>query len=119
MRVLKAALIIMGVFILAGYAYLGVEVVKRFANHASRDTAESPEPAPAVAPSAGGEVALNLPAGARIGEMLAVGNRVVFRVTAPDGPDKLYTLDPRSGAVTAILTTGKAAAPAGVPGGVQ
>ncbi|HYH20361.1 MAG TPA: hypothetical protein VD995_17270 [Azospirillum sp.] len=106
MRVLKAAIIIMGVFILAGYAYLGIEVVKRFSNKASADPQEVAEDRPLPAGPTG-EVSLGLPAGARIGEMLAVGNRVVFRVTIPDGPDRLYTLDPRSGAVSAVLTTGR------------
>lgn len=105
MRVLKAALIIMGVFILAGYAYLGVEVVKRFSNKVSAEPQESAEDRPLPAGPTG-EVSLGLPAGARIGEMLAVGNRVVFRVTIPDGADRLYTLDPRSGAVSSVVTTG-------------
>lgn len=110
MRVLKAAIIIMGVFILAGYAYLGVEVVKRFSNKVAADRAsgepqEAAEDRPLPAGPTG-EVSLGLPAGARIGEMLAVGNRVVFRVTIPDGADRLYTLDPRSGAVSSVVTTG-------------
>lgn len=109
MRVLKAALIIMGVFILAGYAYLGVEVVKRFTNHEARDAAKEAREATedrAVIPPPGGEVALGLPQGARIAGMVSTGNRVVVQVTVPDGPDRLYTLDPRTGAVTPALTTG-------------
>ncbi|HYD65824.1 hypothetical protein [Azospirillum sp.] len=105
MRVLKAAIIIMGVFILAGYAYLGVEVVKRFSNKVTAEPQEAAEDRPLPAGPTG-EVSLNLPSGARIGEMLAVGNRVVFRVTIPDGADRLYTLDPRSGAVSSVVTTG-------------
>lgn len=105
MRVLKAAIIIMGVFILAGYAYLGVEVVKRFSNKVAAEPQEAAEDRPLPAGPTG-EVSLGLPAGARIGEMLAVGNRVVFRVTIPDGADRLYTLDPRSGAVSSVVTTG-------------
>lgn len=110
MRVLKAAIIIMGVFILAGYAYLGVEVMKRFANHEARDTAKEAREATAeertITPPTGGEVALGLPRGARIGGMVAAGNRVVVHVTIPEGPDRLYTLDPRTGAIIATLSTG-------------
>lgn len=112
MRVLKAALIIMGVFILAGYAYLGVEVVKRFTNHEARDAAKEAREAAedrAVTPPPGGEVALGLPQGARIAGMVSTGARVVVQVTIPDGADRLYTLDPRTGAVTPVLTTGAAA----------
>jgi hypothetical protein len=112
-RVLKAALIIMGVFILAGYAYLGVEAVKRFSRHTAeqqqQQSREAPEERP-LPPVAGGMAALGLPTGARIGELVPAGNRVVFRVTVPDGPDQLYILDPRTGGVVPALTTGKAGA---------
>lgn len=102
-------MIIMGVFILAGYAYLGVEVVKRFTNHEARDAAKEAREAVedrTVTPAPGGEVALGLPQGARIAGMVSTGNRVVVQVSVPDGPDRLYTLDPRTGAVTPTLTTG-------------
>ena len=114
MRVLKAALIIMGVFILAGYAYLGVEVIKRFSRHASEPAREAASPAASpveerpLPPVTGGLAALGLPTGARIGELVPAGNRVVFRVTVPDGPDQLYILDPRTGGVAPAVTTGKA-----------
>ena len=107
MRVLKAALIIMGVFILAGYAYLGIEVIKRFSRHASEPAREAPEDR-LLPPVSGGVAALGLPDGARIGELVPAGNRVVFRVTVPDGPDALYILDPRTGGVSPAVTTGKA-----------
>ena len=41
--------------------------------------------------------------------MLVAGNRVLFKVTLPQGPDRLYLIDPRTGAVTATVTAGKAA----------
>lgn len=108
MRFLKAALIIMGVFILAGYAYLGVEVVKRFARQAAEPAREAGDERPLPPPATGGVAALGQPAGARIGELVTVGNRVVFKVSVPDGPDTLYILDPRTGAVSPAVTTGKA-----------
>jgi len=107
-RVLKAALIIMGMFILAGYAYLGVEVVKRFSRHASEPPRETAEERPLPPVATGGVVALGLPVGARIGDVVPAGNRVVFRVTVPEGPDQLYILDPRTGGVSPVVTTGKA-----------
>lgn len=105
MQILKALIVIMGVLILAGFTFLGVELYKRMSdpNRASL-TATAPAPIPVERPA---EVTLDVPAGARIGEMLAVGNRVLFKVTLPQGPDRLYLIDPRNGAVTATVTAGK------------
>ncbi|ALG74379.1 hypothetical protein VY88_20015 [Azospirillum thiophilum] len=112
MQILKALVVIMGVLIIAGFAFLGVELYKRMS-----------DPARAISSASSGEtdrsgergadrtvdVTLDVPAGARIGEMLAVGNRVLFKVTLPQGPDRLYLMDPRSGAVTATITAGRPA----------
>ena len=106
MRVLKAAIVIMGVFIVLGYAYLGLEVYKRMTR--SGEPAEV-DAAPTLPVTAAGEIALGLPPGARIADLVAVGTRVVFRVTVPDGDDRLYVLDPRDGAVGAVVTTGSPA----------
>jgi len=57
------------------------------------------------------EVGLDLPAGSRMSDPVAAGNRVLFRVTLPDSSDRLYVMDPRSGAITTTVTTGKAGAP--------
>ncbi|WP_051341073.1 hypothetical protein [Azospirillum halopraeferens] len=116
MRVLKAAVIIMGVFIVLGYVYLGLEVYKRMTR--SGEPAEAADDRPALSVTTAGEIALGLPPGARIAEMLAVGTRVVFRVTVPDGAERLYVLDPRDGTVGPVVTTGAAAprpAPPTVP----
>ncbi len=115
MKFLKALIVIMGVLIIAGFAVIGVELARRFSDPDRRaDTADR-----VVVPAGrSDEVALGLPPGSRIGDPVAAGNRVLFRVTVPDGEDRLYVMDPRSGAITVTVTTGTAAGPvaAGQPG---
>ncbi|AWU97273.1 hypothetical protein [Azospirillum ramasamyi] len=106
MQILKALVVIMGVMIIAGSTFLGVEVYKRMSDpNRTSLTANAPAPAQAV------DVTLDVPAGSRIGEVLAVGNRVLFKVTLPEGADRLYLMDPRNGAVTATITAGPISGP--------
>ncbi|MBK3735960.1 hypothetical protein GAY29_23225 [Azospirillum brasilense] len=107
MQFLKALIVIMGVMIIAGFAFLGVELYKRI-NDPERRAAMDAERATAAAGRTE-EVTLGLPAGARLGEPVAVGNRVVFRVTIPDAADRLYVMDPRTGAIALTVTAGAAA----------
>ncbi len=112
MQILKALVVIMGVLIIAGFTVLGVELYKRIAdpNRAASLAADSERAASSREAARGpAEVTLDLPAGSRIGEMLVVGNRVLFKVTLSQGPDRLYVMDPRSGAVTATITAGRTA----------
>ena len=104
MQILKALVVIMGVLIIAGFTYLGVELYKRMSDP-NRASLTGPGTTTTVIDRPA-EVTLDVPAGARIGEMLAVGNRVLFKVTLPQGPDRLYLIDPRTGAVTATVTAG-------------
>jgi len=102
-RALKAFLIIMGVFIAAGFGFLGYEVYNRITDPDRR--AETAAPAPP--PGHMAETNLGLAPGARIGTVIVVGNRVVFSVQMPDNAgDRLYVLDPRNGAVSVTVTTG-------------
>lgn len=109
MRFLKALVVVMGVMIVVGVAVLAVEIVKRMNDpeRAAERAAERASEKTAVALSAGGKAAaLGLPQGARIGEVLAVGNRLAVKASLPDGDDRLYLLDPRTGTVSLLLTTG-------------
>ena len=107
MKFLKALIVIMGVMIIVGFAVIGVEIYKRMTDPSRADTADR-----VVVPTAKiDEVGLDLPAGSRMSDPVAAGNRVLFRVTLPDGADRLYVMDPRSGAITTTVTTGKAGAP--------
>lgn len=89
----------MGLVIVAGFVFVGVEVYRRINDPerrlaAGRAVADRPV-----------QTDLGLPQGARIEDILAVGNRIVFRVRLPGG-DRLYVMDPRTGAVTATVLTG-------------
>jgi hypothetical protein len=106
-RALKAFLVIMAIFIVGGFGFLGYEVYKRVTDPERQAEAGAPPPPPP--PGRIAETALDLGAGARIGSVMLAGNRVVFTVQLPDGQgDRLYLLDPRNGAVTASVTTGAA-----------
>lgn len=105
MRAIKAFLAIMAIFIIGGFGFLGYEIYKRATDPERQAEAGAPPPLPGRV----AETALDLGPGARIEDVVLAGNRVIFTVTLPDGQgDRLYILDPRSGAVTASVTTGSA-----------
>ncbi|MBP2231725.1 hypothetical protein J2847_005044 [Azospirillum agricola] len=108
MQILKALVVIMGVLIIAGFTFLGVELYKRATDpsRAAQQAADSDRAPPGREPA---DVTLDVPAGSRIGEIVVVNNRVLFKVTLPQGLDRLYMMDPRNGAVTATVTAGKPA----------
>ncbi|KAA0688652.1 hypothetical protein [Azospirillum brasilense] len=107
MQFLKALIVIMGVMIIAGFTFLGVELYRRISDPERRAGADTER---ATAPAGRAEeVTLGLPAGARLGDPVAVGNRVVFRATIPDAADRLYVMDPRTGAIAVTVTAGAAA----------
>lgn len=93
----------MGIVIIGGFAVVGVEVYKRVTDPERRATTER------VRSGAPAQVALDLPEGARIADMVAAGDRVVLRVAMAGGGDRLYVFDPRAGTVTTMVLTGKAA----------
>ena len=118
MAFLKTLVVVMGVMIIAGFTFLVVEVVKRM-NDPDR-AVQSERSAPLatgdvgsgnLATVEGGIIGLGLPKGSRMSDPVAVGNRVMVRVTLPasaDRPesDRLYVLDNRNGAVLGVVTTG-------------
>lgn len=108
MRALKVLIVVMGVLIVVASAVIVVEVINRAGDPERRAAVAEERAAQPAGRTA--ETALDLPSGARIGEMLAIGNRLAFRVSVPEGDDRLYVLDPRTGALTATVTTGKSAA---------
>nr|WP_211112503.1 hypothetical protein [Azospirillum sp. SYSU D00513] len=97
----------MGVLIVAGFWIVGAELYRRMNDPERRAATAVPAveaPAPGNAPV---EVPLDVPPGSRIEEMLAVGSRVLLRVTVPNGADRIYVMDPRNGAVTVTVTAGR------------
>ena len=89
MRVLQAAVIAMGVLILAGTAAVVGIIVHR------ASTPRPPAPAGGLA-----SVALDEPAGSRIVASALAGERLLLQL-AGGGPDRAVVVDLRSGAVLA------------------
>lgn len=111
-QAIKSLLAIMGILIVAGFAFLGYEVYQRATDpthprafgRGKVEAAAKPAPAPA---------AISAPAGSRIGQMLVLGPRVVYHVTLPDGSEQIHVLDPRDGTVQVPVSIPAAGAAAG------
>lgn len=95
MKAIKALVAFMGVLLIAGLGLLGYGFYSK-----AGQTGGKPRPASSVAAAgdAFGSVAVPLPAGARIEQVLAAGDRVVLRVTGA-GPERFVVLDPADGSV--------------------
>lgn len=94
MRALKAAVIIMGVMLVAGTVTLAVLLANRMASRS----------APAV------EMSLGQPSGTRIVGIAGAGERVVVHVTGGGLPDRILLLDVARGRVVGtLLPDGQAA----------
>ena len=83
MRALVAAVVVMGVLIVAGVATLAVTIVRRLA-------------APPLQAAA---ATLDEPAGTHMQQLAAAGDRLAVLLSG-GGPDRIVLLDPRSGQVT-------------------
>ncbi len=93
MRPAVIILVVVGVLILAGYVFVGVEVARRaMAPREAEPSVATTEPAR--------RVSLDLPEGSRIVGMVSTADRVVLHVTQPDATDRIYVLDPKSLTVT-------------------
>ena len=90
MKAIKALVVFMGVLLIAGLALLGWGLYAQ----AGKMTRK----AGTAASGDFGTVSVPLAAGARVEQVLAVGDRVVLRVTG-GGPDRLVVLDPAVGSV--------------------
>lgn len=98
MKAIKALVAFMGVLLIAGLGLMGYGFYAK--------TGSKPRAAATSAPADGfGAVAVPLPAGARVEEALAAGERVVLRIVGA-GAERYIVLDPESGRVAGsfILT---------------
>ncbi len=98
MQALKALVIVLGVMIVAGIAVIGMTIYHRATN-----LVNSPEPRPAepavrtgLGPGVG-KMALELPAGSRVVEMTAEGDRLILRLRLADGGRRILILDMATG----------------------
>jgi hypothetical protein len=115
-RAAVTVLVVVGVLIVFGFIGIGVKLYTRLTDPPQvAATAVTAAPAPvsqgtaAVAeppapPGPPRETVLDLPAGARIAEIISAGNRAIFRVIVPKAGERLYVLDPVGGNVTAVIT---------------
>ncbi len=89
MKAIKALVAVMTLLLVAGLGVLGWGL----SNQAGRMAR------PGAAPGVGfGAVSVPLPAGSRVEQVLAVGDRLVLRL-AGSGAERFVVLDPASGAV--------------------
>jgi hypothetical protein len=93
MRALKAAVIVMGVLILAGVTTIVVTIVNRMSG-------------PGVAEGAATQAMLDEPAGTRIAGMSLATDRVAVQLQG-GGPDRLVVVDTRAGRIVARIGLGK------------
>jgi hypothetical protein len=91
MKAIKALVIFMGVLLFAGLGLLVYAMSTK-----ARQGASPPAIATAVTAAEFGRVEVPVPAGVRIEQMVAAGERVVLRLSGA-GPDRLLVLDPAAG----------------------
>jgi hypothetical protein len=104
MRWLKAAVVIMGIMIVAMLVTIVVTIFRRM-------TAAKPADAPAAVsaplipgvPLAAPLVDLTLPRGATVKAVTGAEGRLVLHLVAPDGRESLMLLDPATGKVTLTI----------------
>jgi hypothetical protein len=115
LRTLQTVIIVLGVLIVGGFGYVGVEIYRRATDpthprafgreQASSDAAETAPVLP------GGQ----LPAGSKIGEPVSVGYQAAVRVVLPDGTQQLILVDPGSGRSSVLLSAPAAPSGPGTP----
>jgi hypothetical protein len=100
------AVIVMGLLLVIGSIVVGTEVSRRMS---SPKPAASPAAEPATLSTASGSVArpftqkIELPAGAQVISMTAVGDRLVVQVENQAGLTSAYVVDPRTGALLGTI----------------
>lgn len=106
MRGLKIALVVMGIFIILGFAAIGYELYRRNADPEYR-ASRAAEQARAAAsmPSRIPGAPLLLPPGAIITNTVAMGRQLAVTVEQLDGTQILYFVDPTDNAFSEFLRT--------------
>lgn len=101
----------MGVLIVAGFTFIGVEIWRRatdpnhpraFGRHDAAPGATTLSPASPEALAA----MLTLPEGSRIEAMTSVGSRLAVQVGLPNGTQRIVLLEPSTGKVQIAVVTG-------------
>lgn len=101
-RVLKIAVIAMGVLLVAGFVAILVAIVYKAGQLGESEETRLPAPAAIAAPTDGAFV---LPEGGTIVSMALDGDRLALHVKGPDGTE-IVVLDVRTGAVVSRIGIG-------------
>ncbi len=109
----KIVLGVIGIIIVAGFIFIGVEVYKRAMVPDYAELRRSPDS------GARAETALNVPAGARIESLTVVGSRLAFVVRHPQAGDSLYVMDALRGRIIAVVRPAEADTASGPALGVD
>jgi hypothetical protein len=96
MKAIKALVVFLGVLLLAGLGLLGYGLYSKAPMKGTPSAASGGPVLPAVAEF--GQLAVPIPAGYRIEQMLVAGERVVLRLSG-GGPERILVLDPSQGKV--------------------
>ncbi len=97
MKAIKALVVFLGVLLLVGLGLLGYGLYSK-APMKGTPSAASGRPASTVVAEFG-HLAVPIPAGYRIEQMLVAGERVVLRLSG-GGPERILVLDPAQGKMT-------------------
>lgn len=97
----------MGLFILAGFGFVGWEVYRRATDPThpksfARDRQEAP-PAPATLATLATPLPLALPAGTRVEALVPAGPRLVLHLRLADGSERLLLVDPARATASPII----------------
>ena len=119
MKLLKLALAAMGLMIIVGFIFVGYVSYQRLTGTGYFGKGHSDGPPPEVVALLAGPtpvaVALGLPNDAKVETIHDVGNRVLLLVRQASFGDRLYLLDPRTGAVTTAIGIGQVVPPLPAP----
>ena len=85
---LKVLVIVMGLFIIAGFVVIAAEIARRMSGSSV-----------ASAPAAAFNTRIALPSGAHVVSMQGAGDRLVVHIEMQGGPTAAYIVDPRNGAL--------------------
>ena len=107
MQVIRNVLILMGALIVVGFLFLGYVIYQRMSG-VGQFAKGHDEMAPADLTNLAVLTSLGLPNDARVEAIHDIGNRVLLLIRHPSFGDRLYMVDPRTGAVLSAIAVGQA-----------
>lgn len=99
MRLLKAAVIVMGLLIVAGLVVIWLKIYRNATEVGEAVDSALAEPAATGAVAPPRLTALGLPEGSRVQSMTTAENRLILHVRVPGDTERIVIIDLRSGAL--------------------